>query len=326
MPLIENSTCSLPQLLKNRHIQSVLPSVLRRVPTMYTNRERIETPDGDFLDIDWVRNRSYSCVVILHGLEGHARRSYIKGMVRVMRNTGWDCAAVNMRGCSGEPNRLPKSYHQGSSDDLATVVTHVSKSEYKRIALIGFSLGGNIILKYLGEGLWEIPSSVVAAAAVSTPCDLTGCAEKLSEPSNAFYMKRFLKMLKSKLEEKRKLFPDRIDLDGYEKLYRFKEFDDRYTAPLSGFANAEDYWEKCSSLQFLPNIGIPTLMISAFDDPFLTPSCFPREIAEKHPYLTLEITDNGGHVGFMGYNVHGTYWHELRIREFIQRQIETINS
>ena len=174
MPLIEKSTCSLPLLLRNRHVQSVFPSVFRHVPTLYTNRERIDTPDGDFMGIDRVRNGSFGCAIILHGLEGHAQRSYMKGMVRVLRNTGRDCATVNMRGCSGEPNRLPKSYHQGSSDDMSTIVEHVSAADYERIVLIGFSLGGNVILKYLVEGLWNIPSAIVAAAAVSVLCDLAG--------------------------------------------------------------------------------------------------------------------------------------------------------
>jgi predicted alpha/beta-fold hydrolase len=269
------------------------------------------------MDLDWSVIGSAQCAVVFHGLEGHSDRSYMQGMVRACNRAGWDSVAVNLRGCSGEPNRLPKSYHQGSSDDCATVVTHVAKRPYKKLVLIGFSLGANIILKYLGEGLWDIPETVIAAAAVSTPCDLASCAHNLARRVNAFYMRRFLVLMHRKLIAKKATFPTIINNDGFGAIRTFKEFDDRYTAPLFGFKNAEDYWEKCSSIPVLPAITLPSLMLGAKDDPFLTPACFPLDIARSHKYLTLEVTRYGGHVGFMGDNRNGNYWHEQRVVDFI---------
>lgn len=247
-------------------------------------------------------------------------------MVRACNRAGWDCAAVNHRGCSGEPNLLPKSYHQGSSNDCATVVNHVAAQSYHTIALIGFSLGGNIILKYCGEELWTIPSSVAAAVAISAPCDLTSCAHTIADKKNALYLRRFLKLLHQKLIAKKKLFPTIINIDDYDSVHSFKEYDDRYTAPLFGFKNAEDYWIKSSSLPLLPAITIPTLMLGASNDPFLTPACFPKDIANQHSYITLEVTRFGGHIGFMGNNRDGNYWHENRALTFLNETTRTTRS
>jgi predicted alpha/beta-fold hydrolase len=223
-----------------------------------------------------------------------------------------------MRGCSGEPNNLPRSYHNGSSDDLDSIIRHVTALPYQKIMLIGFSLGGNVILKYLCEGQWKYPSALTAAAAISVPCHLDSCAHKLSSKVNRIYLNRFLKMLHEKIIAKKAHFPELFNDDGYESIRSFKDFDDRYTAPLHGFTNAEDYWKKASSLQYLPSITLPTLMISAADDPFLTPLCFPRDIAEGHSSLTLEITRHGGHLGFGGSCRNGEYWHERRTVEFLK--------
>ncbi len=318
MPLITGSSYHPPFFLHNPHLQTILPQIIRRIGDVRYTRERIMTPDDDFMDIDWSKAGAPQCAVLLHGLEGHSYRSYMLGMARACNRAGWDVAAVNLRGCSGEPNRLPGSYHQGSSDDLATVVDHVASLPYRHIALIGFSLGGNVVLKYLGDSQWGKPSSLAAAVAISAPCELTSCAHKLNRPDNRLYLRRFITMLRDKLIAKKTLFPDIINLDGFEAVRTFKEFDDRYTAPLHGFKNAEDYWQRCSSLPLLSAIDIPTLMISATDDPVLTPACFPRDIAHKHRFLTLEAPRFGGHVGFMGKSKNNVYWHEQRALAFLQ--------
>ena len=275
------------------------------------------TPDGDFMDIDWSHIGATRCAVLLHGLEGHSRRSYMLGMARACNRAGWDVAAVNLRGCGGEPNLLPRSYHHGSSDDCAAVVDHVVSLPYQRIVLIGFSLGGNVVLKYLGEAQWGKPPQLVAAVAISTPCDVPACARRMDLPESRFYTRRFITMLCEKLAAKRGLFPDVINIDGCKALRTFKAFDDRYTAPLNGFKDAEDYWERSSSLPLLGAIAVPTLMISAADDPFLTPGCFPRKLARNHRFLTLEVPRFGGHVGFMGRSRQGVYWHEQRTVSFL---------
>jgi predicted alpha/beta-fold hydrolase len=273
------------------------------------------------IDLDWSHVGSSTCVIIMHGLEGHSQRPYVRGMARACNRAGWDVVAVNMRGCGGEPNLLPKSYHNGSSDDLDEVINHVTTLSYACIKLIGFSLGGNVILKYLGEGGWNYPSTLSSAVAISPPCHLTSCAEKLTATENRIYMRRFLKMLHKKILAKKPLFPDQFNDDNYSSITTFKQFDDRYTAPLHGFSCAEDYWERASSLQFLPFIKLPTLILSSSDDPLLTPQCFPQDIAEKHATLTLEITRYGGHTGFYGQTRDGLYWHEQRAIAFLDQDL-----
>jgi predicted alpha/beta-fold hydrolase len=207
----------------------------------------------------------------------------------------------------------------GSSDDFATAIDRVASLPYRAVALVGFSLGGNIVLKYLGEPLRQKPASLCAGVAVSAPCDLVSSARRMDGPENRMYTKRYLRLLRGMLTAKKRLFPGVINLDGFESIRTFKEFDDRYTAPLHGFKSAEDYWERSSSKPLLPAITVPTLMISACDDPILTPPCFPRDIARNHPHLTLEAPAFGGHVGFLGNSEKGIYWHERRTISFLRK-------
>jgi uncharacterized protein len=319
MPLINCSTYAPPRFLHNAHVQTIAPILLRRVSGITYQRARIETPDDDFLDLD------YSCVgtkrvgIVSHGLEGDSRRPYVLGMVRALNLRGWDAVAWNFRGCSGEPNRLLRSYHSGDSQDLHTVVDFVlGLGHYAQLALIGFSLGGNITLKYLGERGSDVAPQIIAAAAFSVPCDLTSASHAMSRPSNAIYMTRFLTMLHRKIRRKMELFPGAIDDRGYRRILTFKDFDDRYTAPLNGFQDAEDYWRKASSKPVLANITVPSLLVNAADDPFLAPSCYPLEAALENPNLILEVPPHGGHVGFMSISRDGTYWSEQRTTDFLE--------
>jgi len=318
MPLLQQSSYRPPFLLRNRHLQTILPNALRRVGGVTYTRKRLTTPDNDFIDCDWSCIGSKKVAVVIHGMEGHSKRPYVLGMVRACNKAGWDVVAVNMRGCSGEPNLLARSYHNGSSDDVALVVDHLATLHYESIRLAGFSLGGNVILKYLGEGHWNYPRILTAAVAISTPCHLASCAEKLAQKENAFYMQRFMRMLHHKIKAKKQHFPTQLDDKNFDHIKNFKQFDDRYTAPLNGFTSAEDYWTKASSLEYIPAITLPTLLISAADDPFLSPQCFPTAIAENHKSVTLEITRYGGHCGFIACNREGYFWHEKRAVEFLR--------
>lgn len=318
MPYLHQSSFRPPFFLRNRHLQTLFPQKLRRIRGVRYSLERIGTPDGDFLDLDWSRKGGSRCAVLFHGLEGHTKRPYMLGMVRVFNRAGWDAVAVNLRGCSGEPNLLPRAYHQGSSDDVATVMTHVAATgNYTSLAGIGFSLGGNIVLKYLGEEQWEKPAALSAAVAISAPTDLSSCADTMHRRENRRYLRYFLTMLSEKIIAKHARFPEQLPVEGLDTIRSFTEFDNRYTAPLNGFASAEEYWERCSSLPLLPAINIPTLMISALDDPMLSPQCIPGEPARSHPFLTLETPRHGGHVGFMGQGHRGNYWHEIRSLAFV---------
>jgi len=258
--------------------------------------------------------------VISHGLEGDSDRTYVKGMVRALNMYGWDCLAWNFRGCSGQPNRRLKSYHSGSFDDLTLVIEHaIAAGDYARCGLMGFSIGGNITLLYLGKNRDRVHPQVSCAAVLSVPCDLAAGAEALARRTNAVYMQRFLKLLGAKVRAKKALFPDRIDISDYHSPRNFRDFDERYTAPINGFRDADDYWAQCSSKPWISAIAVPTLMISASNDPFLAPACFPVEAAAANPAVHLEMPASGGHVGFIQFNHQGLYWSEQRIADFFDQ-------
>lgn len=305
-----------PPLFESGHIQTVFPVIFRKVTSVCYKRERIDTADNDFLDLDWSTHDNNRLVIISHGLEGNSHRAYIKGMVKAVNSSGWDALAWNYRSCSGEPNLQLRSYHNGVTDDLSVVINHAKKNcLYKEIALIGFSLGGNLTLLYLGK---ECPDPIVKKAAVfSVPCDLAASARALAKPLNKIYMKRFLVLLHRKIKAKMKLLPGQINDKGYEKIKDFKAFDDQYTAPIHGFKNAEDYWIKCSSKPYIPDIAVPTLIVNAINDPFLPNACFPVEEADANKHVTLLMPESGGHVGFVLFNDQNEYWSEKQAVEFL---------
>lgn len=317
MPIIQQSTYKPPFLLKNPHIQSILPQVIRKIKGICYQRERIDTPDHDFIDLDWCSVKSNRCVILAHGLEGTTQRPYMLGMIKTFHKRGWNTVSMSFRGCSGEPNRLLRSYHHGVSDDLSTVVNHVATRGYEKIAVVGFSLGANVLLKYFGEDELIKPDSLCGGVAISAPCDLPSCASMMDTKSRAFYTKRFLRMLHEKLIEKKNLFPDIVNDDGYKAIHTFKEFDNRFTAPMQGFLDSSDYYAKAASLPYLSAITTPVLLLNAKDDPFLTPSCSPYDIASGSNSLFLETPDHGGHVGFIAFNKENEYWHESRSVSFL---------
>ena len=318
MPVISQSSYIPPLGFSNGHIQSLFPTLFRRVKEVRYERERIWTPDNDFLDLDWSRVGAKRLAIITHGLEGDSARWYILGMVRAVNRNGWDGLAWNMRGCSGEPNKKLRSYHSGASEDLQAVIQHViADQEYSSIALVGFSLGGNMTFKYLGERGQEVNPAIVRAVACSVPCDLASGAEKMARFSNKFYMKRFTRMLHEKIKAKMRIMPGRISDEGYQQIKTFKEFDDRYTAPINGFRDADDYYRQASCKQFLPNLAIPSLLVNANNDPFLAEPCYPIEEAEANPNFFLEMPDSGGHVGFISFNKKKEYWFESRVVSFL---------
>jgi len=307
-----------PLFLKNGHVQTIYPVVFRTVQKVQYQRERIHTPDNDFIDLDWSIHQNDRLVIISHGLEGNTHRAYVKGMVKAVTQNGWDALAWNYRSCSGETNQQLRSYHNGVTDDLAQIIDHArKKGTYKEIALIGFSLGGNLSLLYMGK---TEPDSLVKKAVVfSVPCDLKSSAEELKKTINKIYMKRFLVLLHEKIKAKMELFPGLIDDHGYENIKDFQGFDDRYTAPIHGFKNANDYWEKCSSKPHIPNIKIPTLIVNALNDPFLSDSCYPIKEAANNKHVTLCMPDSGGHVGFVAFNTKNRYWSEQTAIDFLNR-------
>ncbi|HTI70529.1 MAG TPA: alpha/beta fold hydrolase [Candidatus Limnocylindria bacterium] len=319
MPVVETSSFKPVWWLRNPHAQTIWPAVFRRIPKPAWKRERIELSDGDFIDADWSTVGAKRLVVVTHGLEGNSRQTYVTGMVRAFNRRGWDALAWSFRGCSGTPNRLPKAYHSGACEDLQAVIDiALAQKKYDRVAVVGFSLGGNLTLKYLGE-LGTNPGIVCGGIGVSVPCDLRASAEHMARPECAFYMRRFLKEMGKRIEAKRRQFGDRITSADFQAMRTFKEFDDAYTAPLHGFLDAHDYWAKCSASRFLPSIRIPTLIINAQDDPFLAPACHPWEAARNSDCVHLDAPAHGGHVGFVGRGqATGEYWSESRAAEFLE--------
>ncbi|MEA3211738.1 MAG: uncharacterized protein QOE70_4795 [Chthoniobacter sp.] len=314
MPVIA-SLFDPPLWLRNGHVQTILPVLLPRRLRVRLARERLELDDGDFLDLDWVRAHGRRVAILLHGLEGSSRNGYIRGMAQALSAGGWDVLAWNFRGCSEELNRLPRFYHSGDTSDLAAVIRHAAAS-YPEIALVGFSLGGNVVLKYLGEA--PPHPAVRGAAAIAAPIDLGACARNLDQRwSNRIYLRRFIRTLVAKVEAKALRFREELDAAGARAIRTFEEFDDRYTAPLHGFRDASDYWEQSSARQFLNEIRVPTLFLSARNDPFLTAECFPFAEAERNPALFLEAPASGGHVGFLDLANGLQPWSERRVTSFL---------
>jgi len=316
MEIEENKTFRPPWYLFNKHIETIFPVLFRKVDIQPHYSEKIDTPDNDFIDVDYYDIHSEKTVILCHGLEGNAHKPYIKGMVNILLKYGYNCIAWNFRGCSGITNNHAYSYHSGATEDLTLVINNtIEKFPKTDLFLIGFSLGGNLILKYLGERPQHL--SIKRAVAISTPLDLHSSCEEISKSSNFLYTIRFLHTLKKKIKIKAKIFPEEINLTHIDAIKDLQEFDDVYTAPLHGFRNAMDYYSKCSSIHFLDNINIPTLLINALNDPFLSSKCYPRNINEK--YITYDYPLNGGHMGFKMSNDGNRYYHEIKSVYFLSK-------
>lgn len=289
--------------------------MFHKVKDLDYTRTQIETPDGDFLDADWETSahNAKKIVIISHGLEGSTDRGYMRGMAKRFVSEKWHALAWNHRSCGGNMNRLPRFYHSGATEDLDCVINHViSLQKYEEIMLIGFSLGGNIILKYLGEKGADVPHVVKKACVFSVPLHLSSCSKKLNLSSNWVYKQLFRRELKAKVLAKSKIMPQDISPVHLPKIQSLKDFDDYYTAPLHGFADAEDYYEKCSSLYFLDNIQIPALIVNALNDPFLDNPSFPMDKLKNHAFVYFETPKTGGHCGFSKKDKNNFYWSENR--------------
>ena len=273
------------------------------------------------MDIDFSTVESKKLVIIIHGLEGSSGSKYITAMTKISNENGFDVAAVNLRGCSGAPNLLLPSYHSGKTEDLAEIISYLETNEnYASYSIVGYSLGGNMLMKYLGEGRSDYSSKLHAAVGVSVPCDLKGSSESIAKFWNMVYMQRFLISLKKKTKLKFQQFPDAdLDLEAILNSRNFLDFDNLFTAPVNGFSDAGDYWKQNSCKQFLGGIEIPSLLITSIDDPFLSESCIPIHEARSNDHVKLEVTKHGGHVGYNSNFEKGSgFWLERRIIEFFK--------
>jgi uncharacterized protein len=315
MPIINSDDYKPPFWLPDGQSQTIFPSLFRKVEGINYVRERIKTNDGDFLDVDFSKTYlshhsiTKSLIILSHGLEGDTSRQYITGMVKNFNAHGFDCLAWNFRSCSGEINQTKRFYHSGATNDLETIVKYSLSKGYNKIYLIGFSLGGNLTLKYLGEKGQNLYPEIQKAITFSVPLHLSSSSKKIGW----LYTKRFNKSLIKKILEKSQRFPEfNIDTSNITKIKTLKDFDDIYTSQLHGFIDAEDYYERNSSLYFLDNISIPTLIINAQNDPFLSKECFPFEQIKHLEKVYFQAPKMGGHCGFYPDDYQGVLWSEKR--------------
>lgn len=299
MPLLKTTYAGPPAFQYNGHLQTIVPSLTRNVPGIIYERERLELPDGDFVDLDWIDRGHKRLVLLTHGLEGDSSRQYVRGMARLFSQHGYDALAWNCRSCSGEMNRAFRLYNHGEIGDLGEVIAHTLRTKhYDDIVLVGFSMGGNITLKYLGVHGKHVPDVVKRGVAISSPTDLGASALLLDRPANRFYRNRFMKKLIVKLSQKADRFPGRIDMTRLRQVRRWRDFDEFFSAPVNSYRDADDFYEQASAVNFMAGIAVPTLLLNAKNDPLLSPECSPAGLAESHPHLFLETPRLGGHVGF----------------------------
>ncbi len=304
-------------LFKSAFISTVFSGLFRRVK-IDQQRERITLRDGDFMDLDWSSGAkpSKQLVVLLHGMEGHGQRPYVSGVAKYFNAHDIDAVCVNFRSCSGEQNKKFSTFHSGQTDDLQDVIAHILKNySYTSIFLKGISLGGNIVLKYLGEGN-AIPSKIKGAMAVSVPIDLASSSKALHQFKNILFHIYFMIGLKYKLMQKQRQFPERISRKTLYSVWTLRALDEVYTAKANGFKDIADYHQKSSSLHYLSSIKTPVLLLNAKNDSFLTPSCFPYDIARKSSFVHLETPKYGGHVGFV--TKDNIYYNEKRALAFFR--------
>jgi len=312
--------------LPGPHLQTLWVGMVRRTPAITVRRERLELPDGDFVDLAWTTgpDTGQPLVCVFHGLEGSLDSPYASGTLGVAESLGLRGVLMHFRGCSGEPNRLPRAYHSGDTDDIRFFLKTVREREPgTTLGAVGFSLGGNALLKYLGEEGEGSP--IAAAAAVSAPLQLAACADRMSRGFSRVYQWHLLRSLKATASEKARLLRDSpIDPATIPAMNSFWAFDDGVTAPLHGFEGAADYYERSSSRQFLPRVRTETLILHSEDDPFMTPDVLPSA-SELPPGVRLELSAGGGHVGFVGGRTpfKGSYWLEDRLqRWFVEKLVE----
>lgn len=315
--MIRNSAFRPAWWLPGPHLQTLYPSLFRKRRAPVLSRERLELADGDFVDIDWTGSGDGMTVLILHGLEGSLESHYTGGLLCALEDSGYTAGLMYFRGCSGEPNRLPRSYHSGETGDIETVIRLIRKRHPdKPLAAIGVSLGGNVLLKWLGEQ--GSNADITTAIAISVPFDLHQAALKLDKGASRIYQRHLLKKLRNSVTVKATRHEPPFPLDRLYELDSFHKFDNEITAPLHGFEDVDDYYARSSSKQFLSHIETPTLLLQAIDDPFLPAHALPA-LEELGPCVTLELARHGGHVGFVsGDNpFRPRYWLEDRVLEHL---------
>ncbi len=322
-----------PAWLPGGHLQTLYPSLFVPRPRVDYRRERWDTPDGDFIDLDWlelqasgfgIRDSAKSLVALFHGLEGGSNSHYAAALMAALRDAGWHGVVVHFRGCSGEINRLRRAYHSGDSAEIDWILRRLKQHHpASDLFAVGVSLGGNALLKWLGEQRGAATNVIAAAAAVSAPVDLTAAGDALGTGFNLIYTHGFLATMKRKTLAKFERFPDLCDRERMLQSRTLREFDNVVTAPLHGYRDTNDYWTRASSKPLLNDIAAPTLMINAQNDPFLPAQALPQA-SEVSDAVRLEFPETGGHVGFTSGAFPGRLdWLPQRILGFLRETVAT---
>ena len=322
MPILQSSY-KPSRIWQNPHVSTIYPSAFRKVNGVNYTREKLELPDGDFLDLDWsfakvetpiTNNR---LAIFTHGFLGNSTRPYLLGGVKAFNSANYDALAWNHRGLGGENNRFERITTHGSSDDLEAVINYViSKKQYTEIILVGYSKGGNISMKYAGEKSVNIPPEIKKIIAISSPTDLQGSVDVMGK--NGFYTERFKTKLIKFLLNRSELIDNQI-LKDFSKFKYLDDFTDHYIAPLHGFKDGRDYYEQCAAISLVDKIKVPTLILNAKNDPVLSESCAMLEVAKNSDYIFSELPNYGGHCGFYQPNRDGIYWGDKRMIEFVEQ-------
>ncbi|MEM6316800.1 MAG: alpha/beta fold hydrolase [Bacteroidota bacterium] len=321
MPIIASKYQKPPFPYVNGHAQTVFPSLFRKIKDATYERERFTLSDGDFVDLDWLRSDSRQLIILTHGLEGSSERHYVKETAKLFHQKGWEALAWNCRSCSGEMNRKLRMYNHGDIADLTEIITYAnSRKRYDIVVLAGYSMGGNISMKYLGVNGNTIPKNLKASVNFSAPTDLISSVKLLDQPRSWFYSQRFRNKIWKKIQIKAVQYPGVVDLKNYKKVKKWEDFDNFFTAPVNGFEDALSFYHFASAKNFMQGIAIPTLLVNAQNDPILTPECNPIELAETNPNFYLEMPKEGGHVGFT--SAKGAYsYMALRGWEFVSERV-----
>jgi predicted alpha/beta-fold hydrolase len=306
--------------LPGPHLQTLWPNLLRH-PRVALRRERLELHDGDFLDLDWTTGSRGPVVVILHGLEGSSRSPYAAGLLNALHRRGWRGVVMHARGCSGEPNRLPRRYHAGDTDDLDYCLRELRRREpHTPLAAVGYSLGGSMLLNWLAET--SMPRDIAAAVAVSVPFRLEATAGRLERGFSRLYQRALLRSVYRAVSAKHQVMNHPLARAIRPMPPTFRAFDDAYTAPLHGFSGVDDYYRRASCGPKLRRICNPVLILQASNDPFMDSGTMPAE-EQLSEHVTLEVSGAGGHVGFVaGSPLRPRYWLEERIPQYLEGQLQ----
>ncbi len=315
MPIFDASEYKPPRIFRNGHTNTMYPFLFRKNICPPYQRERFITSDDDFIDLDFLKTNSKKIAILCHGLEGSSESQYMQYMSSLLAENGWNVMVFNFRSCSGEINRQLQMYHSGWTTDLHEILGKY-ENEYEEISLVGVSLGGNMILKYATDQIYNLSDKIKSIVAISSPVDLSASSQKIITRQNILYDKRFRITLLDKVRQKYELFPDSVRIDDIKKVKTLWDFDEYFTGPIHGFDGAEDYYAKSNSKQFLHQTKIPTLLITAQDDPFLTKESLVFEIARRSENLYFMAPKFGGHVGFTTFGTN-YYWNEYKTLQFI---------